>query len=69
MIKKLITNKYVIPKSKLGEKPVTICIRLLCDNRTKAIACGDRMLTSLDDTLAFEHDEPKIIEIFDNCLP
>jgi len=26
------------------------------------------MLTSYDATLAFEHDEPKIVKLFDNCL-
>lgn len=47
---------------------MTICIGVLCDNRRKAIAVSDRMLTSFDQTLAFEHDEPKIVKLFDNCV-
>lgn len=47
---------------------MTICIGVLCEERKKAVACSDRMLTSYDATLAFEHDEPKIIKLFDNCL-
>jgi len=47
---------------------MTICIGVLCDNRRKAIALSDRMLTSFDQTLAFEHDEPKIVKLFDNCI-
>ena len=47
---------------------MTICIGVLCDNRRKAIAVSDRMLTSFDQTLAFEHDEPKIVQLFDNCV-
>lgn len=50
------------------KKLVTICIGVICDNRTKAIAVSDRMLTSADQSLAFEHDEPKITVLFDNCL-
>ncbi len=49
-------------------KSVTIDIGVICDNRKTAIACSDRMLTSGDNTLAFEHDVPKIVELFGNCL-
>ena len=47
---------------------MTICIGALCESRTQVVVLSDRMLTSSDQTLAFEHDEPKIDILFDNCV-
>lgn len=47
---------------------MTICISVLSNERHEVIVLADRMITSIDQTLAFEHDEPKIEKLFDNCV-
>ena len=47
---------------------MTICIAALCDNRKTVVVLADRMLTSSDNTLVFEHDEPKLDKLFNNCI-
>ena len=62
--KRFISNDIITVSAKRSEQRMTICIGAICDNRKTAIACADRMLTSSDNTLAFEHDVPKISELF-----
>lgn len=47
---------------------MTICIGAICEERKKAVFALDRMLTSRELSLEFEHDERKIDEISDTCV-
>lgn len=47
---------------------MTIIIGASCDGGKKGIALADRMLTSGDLTMAFEHDVPKITTLCENCV-
>jgi len=47
---------------------MTICIAGICDNREKVLLVADRMITSEDVSVEFEHDEPKIQSLSKNCL-
>jgi 20S proteasome alpha/beta subunit len=48
--------------------PMTIIIGATCDGGKTGIAVADRMLTSSDLSMAFEHDVPKITRLCDNCV-
>lgn len=43
-------------QNKNGGKPVTQLIGVLCENREKVILISDRMVTTADRSLAFEHE-------------
>lgn len=47
---------------------MTQIIGAICDERKKAIALSDRMITTSDLSLAFEHETPKIDKITSNCI-
>lgn len=47
---------------------MTICISTICDSSKKVIVASDRMMTSGDLTVAFEHDVPKIQKLTENCV-
>jgi len=47
---------------------LTQLIAAICERRSKAIALSDRMITTQDLSLAFEHESPKIDKITDNCV-
>jgi len=47
---------------------MTICIGTICDNKQKAIAIADRMITDDSLSIEFEHKEKKIIQIAKNCI-
>lgn len=47
---------------------MTICIASICDSSKKVIVASDRMITTGDLTVAFEHDVPKITQLSGNCL-
>ena len=47
---------------------MTQIIAAICDGRKKVIALSDRMLTTRDLSLAFEHEEPKIEKITEHCV-
>lgn len=46
---------------------MTQLIGALCENRTKVILVSDRMVSTADDSLAFEH-EPKFVIISSNAI-
>ncbi len=48
--------------------PLTICTGIICENREKAIAVADRMITDDELSIQFEHRETKILTISKNCL-
>lgn len=54
------------------ERPMTICVGAICDRREdsgeKVIVASDRMVTAGDFSVAFEHEEPKIIPLSGNCV-
>jgi len=47
---------------------MTICIGSTCNSSKVAVVASDRMITTGDLTVAFEHDVPKITKLTDNCL-
>ena len=47
---------------------MTQIIGVICENGKKAIALCDRMLTTADLSLAFEHETPKIEGLTSNCV-
>ena len=47
---------------------MTQLIGAICDNREKVIMLSDRMVTTADGTLGFEHDEPKGKIISSNAM-
>lgn len=47
---------------------MTICIGALCEKRTKAVFASDRMVTSRQLLVEFEHDEPKFERLTDKCI-
>ena len=53
-------------------QPMTICIGAICDRREsfteKAIVASDRMVTAGDFSVAFEHEQSKIVELSGNCV-
>jgi 20S proteasome alpha/beta subunit len=49
-------------------KNMTICIGSTCNSSKVAVVASDRMITTGDLTVAFEHDVPKITKLTDNCL-
>jgi len=47
---------------------MTQIIAAICDARKKIVALSDRMLTTRDLSLAFEHEEPKVERVTEHCL-
>jgi len=43
-------------KNQKGGKPMTQLIGVLCENKEKVILMSDRMVSTMDDSLAFEHE-------------
>jgi len=61
-------NPFSIAKHR-KDKPVTICIGVVCDDSKKAIAISDRMITDEEYLqVKFEHLVPKIDALCDNCV-
>lgn len=48
---------------------MTQIIGAICDDRKTALAISDRMITTSDLSLSFEHEIPKMDEITSNCIP
>ena len=47
---------------------MTICIGALCEKRAKAVFASDRMVTSRQLLIEFEHDEPKFETLTEKCV-
>lgn len=47
---------------------MTQIIGAVCDKGKKALAISDRMITTADLSLSFEHEEPKCDKLTDNCV-
>lgn len=47
---------------------MTQIIGAICDNSKRALAISDRMITTSDLSLSFEHETPKIDELATNCI-
>ena len=61
-------NPFLITEIK-KDKPVTICIGVVCDDAKKAIAVSDRMITDEEYLqVKYEHLVPKIDVLCDNCV-
>lgn len=63
-LKNVQKNRYL----HLRVKPITICIGTICDNKNRAIAIADRMITDDALSIEFEHEEKKITQISENCI-
>jgi hypothetical protein len=64
-------HRYYIPvrsNTQVRRKNVTICIATICADSKNAIVAGDRMVTSGDFTVAFEHETRKIVPLAENCV-
>jgi hypothetical protein len=60
-------NNIKICRGQRGKTQMTQLVGALCDNRTKVILVSDRMVTTEDGSLAFEH-EPKYELMASNAL-
>lgn len=47
---------------------MTICIGAICEKRGKAVFASDRMVTSRQLSIEFEHDEPKFETLTNKCV-
>jgi 20S proteasome alpha/beta subunit len=50
------------------DKPMTICIGVICDNGKKAVVAADRMITAEHLSIEFESEDAKIIQLTDKVV-
>lgn len=55
-------------KTRKPEIQLTICIAAICDEGKSVVAASDRMITSEQIAIEFEHDTPKIYQVTKKCI-